>query len=123
MCCIANKNAKQEFLADMKLKNRKTFTAWKILMPNGHAAHVDYQYGPGVHEAQIKGRYRTKRPRGIHVFIEKPIWYPWKEDIIPVQCNVNDFVRMDEPSGSQQAVLTKVVIHKKDWKQFITTSH
>ena len=129
MCCHANKQAKEDFLAEMKKKRRKTFTAWKVLHSEGLAYIIyDYHYSPGIHRVEVtEDTYSTRKPRGIHVFMNKEFAIKYGNrssatSLIPVQCHVDDLVVMGGDSwhygfNSQEAVLSKVKITKKDWKE------
>jgi len=130
MCCYASKIDKHIFLADMKKRRRKTFTAWKVSPHNGKSAFgiPDYYYHPGVNYAmdcknkRWRGKYSIVFPRGLHCFLKRRDAVDYKEKtppeecgtnerVIPVQCRVDDLVVI----GDGEIVMRKVTILKKDW--------
>ena len=117
MCCYANRQEKEDFLARMKKRRRKTFIAWKVVYSDGKSAVAfNYQYSPGVHTSHVsENTYKTGRPRGIHVYMYRPPAGSKYTVTIPVQCHVDDLVIMDRTVYRQEAVLIKVKIRKKDW--------
>ena len=40
----ADKKEKEDFIAAIKKKHRKTFTAWKVVLEDGRIKNFDYQY-------------------------------------------------------------------------------
>lgn len=122
MCCYPSAQEKREFLADMKKRRRKTFTAWRALWPNGQSPYVtSYYYRPGINHAfamytaqKWRGKYDSDHPLGLHCYrtaqdAEKAGWPD--VIIIPAECHVDDLVVLD----TVQIVMRRVTILKKDW--------
>ena len=130
MCCIADKKSKDKFLAEMKKKRRKTFIAWKAVNGDEGAAIMGkHTYCPGTHTAHVtEDTYDRMSPRGIHVFIDErhAAYYAsfFNRILVPVQCSIDDLVIISRDDScysykgvnSQEAVLTKIRILKKDFE-------
>ena len=123
MCCYSDLKVKKSFLAEMKKKNRKTFTAWKVVRSNGRAQYGDYQYHPGTHKVKVD-KYCVRNPWGIHVYMNED----WAKTLlggnkaVPVECNIDDIIRIGycwkegSRKGQEQIVLHKISIKKDAWK-------
>ena len=123
MCCIADKKTKEDFREKMKKKRRKTFIAWKVIYHHGQSMYGCYKYSPGAYTADITlNAYNVLEPRGIHVYMDytyakKVSTWHVSYVIIPVVCYVKDLVMISGGAENQQAVLTKIRITKKGWKE------
>lgn len=115
MCCYENWGTECKVKA--RFGKRETAVFWKMLFGDGWSEWYHYQYKPGVNVANdTKGRYRTGRPRGLHVFLDKQK----TEDFfiaLPVTCHRDDLIRAGQDDGCKdQAVFRRLTICKKDWK-------
>ena len=132
MCCYANRKTKEDFLAEMKRKRRKIFTAWKVIRKDGGAIFGNHQYCPGTHTAEVtEDTYDKHRPQGIHVFYDRDLaryaascvkynrLRSPNAKFIPVQCHIDDLVIMDY----DEMVLRKIHIDKKRWNKGLVISH
>ena len=121
MCCYSSPKCMRGFVES--LGRRTTFIAWKLVWHNGTGRYSNYVFAPGTHRTTIRP-YNVRRPRGFHVFLDKPTVPSGRPGlrILPVVCRVADLVRVNEhpPAFSlrdQQAVLTRIRITRKAWKQ------
>jgi hypothetical protein len=120
MCCQSSPKAKQVLVNSFRRRGRKTFEAWKLIWPDGRSGCAHKVYKPGQHRTTVK-RYRMDRPRGFHVYLDRPSC-PSHLRCVSVVCHVDDIVRVEEApspwsSYNQQAVLTRIHIARKAWKE------